>query len=279
MIGFKQNDRWRAARWALGIGIVLAAGCQPDAGTDPAQPIPSLASAPILITNARIYTMDAGDTLIASGAMAFSADGEILGIGDSEPMANAFPAADPVDLEGRTVLPGLIDGHGHLYGLALAYTQADLVGTTSTSDVLERLRRFAADLPEGDWLLGHGWDQNDWPEPVFPGREDLDAEFPDRPVWLVRIDGHAGWANSAALARADRDLGGDWQEPGGHVHRDEQGQPTGILVDKSMAHIDRAVPATPEDLIDAAPRRPGAAPLSPRRSAIPAAVRTALPHP
>ena len=112
MIGFKQNDRWRAARWALGIGIALAAGCQPDAGTDPAQPIPSLASAPILITNARIYTMDAGDTLIASGAMAFSADGEILGIGDSEPMANAFPAADLVDLEGRTVLPGLIDGRG-----------------------------------------------------------------------------------------------------------------------------------------------------------------------
>ena len=84
------------------------------------------------------------------------------------------------------------------------------------------------------------------------GRALREALFPDRPVWLRRIDGHAGWANSAALARADRDLGGDWQEPGGHVHRDEQGQPTGILVDKSMAHIDRAVPATPDDLIDAA---------------------------
>jgi len=251
VMGFERDEKRRAARWALGLGIALTAGCQPDAGTAPAQPIPSLASAPTLITNARIYTMDAGDTVIASGAMAFSADGEILGIGDSDPMANAFPAADLIDLEGRTVLPGLIDGHGHLYGLALAYTQADLVGTTSKSDVLERLRRFAADLPEGDWLLGQGWDQNDWPEPVFPGREDLDAEFPHRPVWLVRIDGHAGWANSAALAQADRDLSGDWQLQGGHIQRDAEGLATGILVDQAMAWVERAVPPPSDQIVDA----------------------------
>ncbi|MEJ2385005.1 MAG: amidohydrolase [Xanthomonadales bacterium] len=115
-----------------------------------------------------------------------------------------------------------------------------------------RSRAFAERLPPGAWLLGRGWDQNDWPEPVFPNRADLDAEFPDRPVWLRRIDGHAGWANSAALARADRDLAGDWQETGGHVYRDADGRPTGVLVDKAMGHIERAVPATPDDLIAAA---------------------------
>jgi hypothetical protein len=205
-----------------------------------------------VLHNARVYTFDAQGHRHDHGALAVAASGRIARVGDDAEVADAFPDARQIDLGGKTVLPGLIDSHGHLYGLALSFTQADLTGSASKVEVLERLRAFAERLPPGAWLLGRGWDQNDWPEPVFPGRADLDAEFPDRPVWLRRIDGHAGWANSAALARADRDLGGDWQEPGGHVYRDEQGQPTGILVDKSMAHIDRAVPATPEDLIDAA---------------------------
>ena len=255
MNGIMRYGKWRTARWALSLAVTLTAACQPDAGPAPAEAVPSLETAPTLVMNARIYTMDAGSTVVESGAMAFSSDGEILGIGDNEPMANAFPGADLIDLEGRTVLPGLIDAHGHLYGLALAYTQADLVGTTSKEEVLERLRRFAADLPEGDWLLGQGWDQNDWPEPVFPGREDLDAEFPHRPVWLVRIDGHAGWANSAALAQADRDLSGDWQPQGGAIHRDADGRASGILVDTAMELVEGQVGAIPDALVDAALER------------------------
>jgi predicted amidohydrolase YtcJ len=247
---FNRYEKWRAARWALALGVSLTAACQPDTGPAAGEAVQPTPVTTTLITNARIYTMDAGDTIIASGAMAFSADGEILGIGDSGPMDRAFPGAERIDLEGRTILPGMIDAHGHLYGLALAYSQADLVGTASKSEVLERLQRFAADLPEGEWLLGRGWDQNDWPEPVFPGREDLDAEFPDRPVWLIRIDGHAGWANSAALAQADRDLSGDWQIEGGHIQRDAEGQASGILIDKAMAWVAGAVPPPSEPVID-----------------------------
>ncbi len=205
-----------------------------------------------LVHNARVHAFDAGGSSWPDGALAITAAGRIAAVGDSAALLAAHPQARRVDLEGATVLPGLIDSHGHLYGLALSFTQADLVGTASRVEVLERLRAFAERLPPGAWLLGRGWDQNDWPEPVFPDRSDLDAAFPDRPVWLRRIDGHAGWANGVALAQADRDLSGDWQEPGGHVYRDAAGQPTGILVDKAMEVIDRAVPAPPPELVDSA---------------------------
>ncbi|MDX1380659.1 MAG: amidohydrolase [Xanthomonadales bacterium] len=205
-----------------------------------------------LISNARIYTFDPGDTVIDMGAMAFSAEGEIVALGDHVAMLAAYPEARRIDLKGRTVLPGLIDSHGHLYGLAQSFTRADLVGTRSKQEVLERLRAFAAGLEDDEWLLGRGWDQNDWPEPVFPGRADLDAAFPDRPVWLERIDGHAAWGNSRAIAQADRDLSGDWQPEGGLIHRDAAGAATGIFVDGAMALVERAVPPTSTARMDAA---------------------------
>jgi predicted amidohydrolase YtcJ len=195
-----------------------------------------------LIRNARIYTFDIGDTVLDTGSLAFSADGRIEGLGDDDAMLRAFPDADVIDLGGKTVLPGLIDSHGHLYGLALSYTQANLVGAESKQEALQRLGEFESGLAEGEWLLGRGWDQNDWPDTSFPDRSDLDALFPDRPVWLRRIDGHAAWANSMALAQVDRDLAGDWQLEGGMIHRDAEGRPTGIFIDRAMALVEQAVP-------------------------------------
>jgi predicted amidohydrolase YtcJ len=205
-----------------------------------------------LIANARIYTLDPGGTVVDAGSMAFSDSGEILAIGDDEPMARAFPGARRVDMVGRTVLPGLIDSHGHLYGLALSFTRAQLAGTRSKDEVMERLHEFEAGLPEGEWVLGRGWDQNDWPEQTFPTFADLDAEFPDRPVWLRRIDGHAAWGNSAAMAQADQDLTGDWQPEGGHIQRDDRGRPTGIFIDGAMNLVERAVPEPSPEVESAA---------------------------
>jgi predicted amidohydrolase YtcJ len=227
-------------------GIVACGESGPDAPPEAAAPAREEI---VLVSRARIYTMDAGNTVIDPGAMALSADGFILGIGDDAAMQDAFPAARRVDLGGRTVLPGLIDSHAHLYGLALSYTQANLVGAASKAEAIGRLRDFEATLADGEWLLGRGWDQNDWPEAAFPSRGDLDAEFPDRPVWLRRIDGHAAWANSLALAQADRDLRGDWQPAGGHVHRDAAGEPSGILIDRAMDLVDRVVPPVPRERI------------------------------
>jgi predicted amidohydrolase YtcJ len=124
----------------------------------------------------------------------------------------------------------------------LALLRADLVGAATKEEAIARLRAFERTLPAGPWLLGRGWDQNDWPEKTYPTAADLDAAFPDRPVWLERIDGHAGWANSAAMRAAKQDLSGEWQPDGGRILRTD-GRPTGIFIDNAVALIDAAVPA------------------------------------
>jgi len=201
----------------------------------------------ILVHNTRIYTMDRGFSTAA--AMLFDSAGKIHNVGDERAMFDAFPDARRIDLQGKTVIPGLIDSHAHLYGLAISLSQAQLRDTLSKEEVIDRLRDHERHLADGDWLLGRGWDQNDWPEKEFPSRQDLDTAFPDRPVWLRRIDGHAGWANSVALAMADRDLSGDWQPQGGFIHRDASGQASGILVDGAMAVVQKAVPEISMELL------------------------------
>jgi predicted amidohydrolase YtcJ len=153
-----------------------------------------------VIDQARIETMDPARP--RAEAMAFDADGKILALGTSAELAARYPDARRNALGGAAVIPGLIDAHGHVLGLGLSLLRADLVGTTSKQEIVERLQAFEKTLPADAWLLGRGWDQNDWPERAFPSAADLDRAFPERPVWLERIDGHAGWANSAAMKKA-----------------------------------------------------------------------------
>jgi len=244
--------RLQVGRFSILLITMLLISCN-DTGTGEHAEVSAVEEdAVILISNARIYTFDTGNTVLESGSMAFTRDGKILGIGENELMSRIFADARHVNLDGKTVLPGRIDSHGHLYGLALSFTMADLSGTRSKADVLDRLREFESSLPEGEWLLGRGWDQNDWPEQTFPDRADLDAEFPDRPVWLRRIDGHAAWGNSLAIAQADRELAGDWQPEGGFIHRGPEGEPSGIFIDGAMEYVEKAVPETSPELVDAA---------------------------
>ncbi len=202
-----------------------------------------------LIHNAKIYTMDVGFS--TADAILFDSSGRIHNVGGEEAMLEAFPDAMHIDLRGKTIIPGLIDSHAHLYGLALSLSQAQLRDTASKEEVIQRLREQESHLSEGDWLLGRGWDQNDWPVKEFPSRADLDSAFPERPVWLRRIDGHAGWANSTALAMADQDLSGDWQPRGGFIYRDAQGQASGVLVDGAMELVEKAVPSVSPKLLQA----------------------------
>ena len=243
----------RSLRLLFGLGLSLGLlACQPGNENSSEAVGSETVVSQLLLHNARIYTFDSAATIIESGAIVVSGSGEILEIGASESMVRKFPDVERVDLAGKTLLPGLIDSHGHLYGLAVSYTRADLTGTESKPEVMNRLREFAQGLPEGEWLLGRGWDQNDWPEADFPGKQELDTEFPDRPVWLTRIGGHAAWGNSAALAQADRDLTGDWQPQGGHIYRDESGEPTGIFVDNAKSLVELAIPKVSEEVIEAA---------------------------
>ncbi|WP_132999166.1 amidohydrolase [Luteimonas arsenica] len=193
-----------------------------------------------LLTAARIHTSDAGKPVAT--AMAWDGEGRIIAVGDAEELATRFPDAERIDAGDATVVPGLIDAHAHLVDLGHALMQADLVGARSTGEIVERLQAFARDLPADAWLMGRGWDQNLWPDTAFPTAAVLDAAFPERPVVLERIDGHAAWANSAAMRAVERDLSGDWQPDGGRVLREED-RPTGVFIDTAARLLYAAAPA------------------------------------
>lgn len=205
-------------------------------------------AAPTLLVDARIHTLDPAAP--HAEAMAWDEDGRLLALGTKAELRERFRGAREVSLGGQTVIPGLIDAHGHLMNLGHALLRANLMGASSKAEIVERLRQHARDLPPGAWLLGRGWDQTLWPEAEFPTAADLDAHFPDRPVWLERVDGHAGWGNSLALAASTRDLSGDWQPEGGRILRDDQGQATGVFIDSAEQFIIEAIPA-PSDEVDA----------------------------
>lgn len=217
--------------------------------------MPALAQQVTVLTASRIDTMDVA--VPRAEAMAYDADGRILALGGRDALLRQYPDARRIDAGGATVIPGLIDAHGHMLGLGMAHLTADLVGTSSKEEIVRRLRAFAATLPADAWLVGRGWDQNDWAQKQFPTAADLDAAFPDRPVWLSRIDGHAGWANSAAMRAIERDLSGKsasegWQPDGGRIVRDASGQATGIFVDEAMALVYAVVPEASGDTIERA---------------------------
>lgn len=198
-----------------------------------------LVHATTVLSNARIYTLDPQQP--SATAMAWDDGGEILALGEASVLLARYPGAQRVDVDGAVLVPGLIDAHAHLMGLAMALTGVDLVGARSKAEVVQRLQQFATDLPAGEWLRGRGWDQNRWPDKAFPTAADLDGAFPDRPVWLERVDGHAGWANSAAMRAVARDLDGDWQPDGGRIERVD-GKASGVFVDGATLLVDAVVP-------------------------------------
>ena len=251
--GSENNPRTLRTRPAT-VAAVLAAVLA--AGTNAVHAEPAVAG---VLVNARIHTLS--DSQPSAEALAWDATGRIVAVGSRSEVLDKAPGARQHDASGATVVPGLIDAHAHLMGLGYALMRADLVGTRSKGEVIARLQAFAARLPAEAWLLGRGWDQNDWPEKSFPTAADLDAAFPARPFWLERIDGHAGWANTAAMRRVSRDLGGDWQADGGQILRDGM-KPTGVFVDKAADLVNGVVPVPDEAFRAEALRRALAATAS-----------------
>jgi predicted amidohydrolase YtcJ len=194
-----------------------------------------------IVYNATIYT--ANDAQPTAEAMAIEGD-RIVGVGDLETIrALCDDQTRMIDLDGQTVLPGLIDAHGHMTGLGdLQVGTLDLSGTMSYEEVIERVRQRAAELPEGTWILGRGWDHESWPSRKLPDHQTLSDIVPDHPVWLLRVDGHAGLANEAAMRAAGVDENTE-NPDGGEVIRGAEDRPTGVFVDNAESYIERAVPS------------------------------------
>lgn len=146
-----------------------------------------------------------------------------------------------VDLTGKAILPGLRDSHAHLVGVGLRELQLDLTGTPSLAALVERVAAEAKETEPDEWIVGRGWIESGWDPPDFPTRDALDEAAPDNPVWLKRIDGHAGVANSRALDLADVN-GATPAPPGGDILKDEDGRPTGMLIDRAQGLVQKHVP-------------------------------------
>jgi predicted amidohydrolase YtcJ len=184
--------------------------------------------------------------------LVFSDDGKVVATGDAA-LLKDFPEAIRIDGKGRTVLPGITDAHGHVYGLGFLATSLDLTGSTSLGAAVQKIAGYAESEPHLSWIQGRGWNQVLWAVQEFPTASDIDAVVADRPVWLRRIDGHAGWANSAAMVIAGID--NDTPDPiGGKIVRDGNGNATGILIDRAMDLLTEHIPPPDKDDIRAAYR-------------------------
>jgi hypothetical protein len=201
--------------------------------------------ADLLVYNATIYTVDS--SFSTAEAMAIK-DGKILATGKTAELEKAYDYKEKLDAEGKFIYPGFIDAHAHFVGYGMSLQTVNLVGTKSWEECIERVKAFAADNKEG-WITGRGWDQNDWELKEFPNNEVLDTLFPDRPVLLTRIDGHAAIANAKALELAGIKPGDTLT--GGSIEEME-GSLTGILIDNAIDLVSAKIPnATKEQFKEA----------------------------
>lgn len=203
----------------LSIASLLLSSCQSKEEVD------------LLVINAKAYTVDTDFTTVEAFAVT---DGKILDLGSTSDLSSKYTAKETLDAEQKTILPGLIDAHAHLYNLGLKLSRVDLDGTVSYKDVISRVQEFKKKFPETEYIIGRGWDQNDWAINEFPTKDTLDLLFPDTPVALTRIDGHAMIVNQKALDKANIDestpvFGGEIVQNNGKL--------TGILIDNPMAKI------------------------------------------
>lgn len=191
-----------------------------------------------LIKNVQGYTID-GHKLKSFSAIQFTND-KIDRLYTSTDKLPTTKNLVVVDGEGKTLIPGLIDAHGHILSYGLSLLRADLANSASEQDAVNKTLEYAKANTELTWIQGRGWNQTQWPSNTFPSAESLDKIFPDQPVWLKRVDGHAGWANSKAMALAG--INATTQSPeGGDIIKDANGKPTGIFIDNAMALIDNSI--------------------------------------
>jgi len=198
----------------------------------------------LIIHNATIYTLDSLFT--TAEAMAIK-DGKIVATGNSAKLLQQFDAKEKLNAQGVFIYPGFIDAHAHFLGYGMGLQTADLTGTMSWEECIQRIIVFITNdsltqsryAQKGTWIIGRGWDQNDWIKKEFPDKEAIDKLFKNNPVLLTRIDGHAAIANQSALDLAGIKSG--MQITGGEIES-KNGHLTGILLDNAMALVSSKIP-------------------------------------
>ncbi|MBC3910034.1 amidohydrolase [Undibacterium sp. NL8W] len=201
---------------------------------------PGMATADTIIDNVLGYTL-IGTQLQQFQALAFDDAGKIIATGKSAELAARLPMAKRVDGGGKTLLPGMIDAHGHVLSLGASQMQLGLRATANLAEAQKTIADYARRFPLNQWIIGGEWNQANWKLGRFPTAQEIDAVVKDRPVWLSRVDGHAGWANSKALQLAG--ITENTPDPsGGKIEKDAHGKPTGILIDAAMSLVSKVVP-------------------------------------
>ena len=191
-------------------------------------------NADLIIHHAKVYTVDDKFSIVEAFVVK---DGKIIDVGSSDNMLKLY-SGKKIDVGGRTVYPGFIDGHSHFYGYGEGLQNADLTGTKSWNEILARLQTFSK-KNKRDWIVGRGWDQNDWDVKEFPDNKDLNELFPNTPVILSRVDGHAAIANQTALDMAGIKPG---QVVSGGEIETVNGRLTGILIDNAEGLVYSKIP-------------------------------------
>ncbi|MEY3539570.1 MAG: hypothetical protein RL188_987 [Bacteroidota bacterium] len=195
----------------------------------------------LVVHHAQIYTVN--EAFATAEAMAVQ-DGKIVAVGTNDEILKNYQADSVVDAKGATIYPGFVDAHAHFLGYGQSLYAVDLMFANSWEEVLERVQAFVATHPGNGWIRGRGWDQNRFPGKAFPTNAELNALFPDRPVLLERVDGHASIANDKALQIAgvkagQTMVGGDFVVAGGKL--------TGLLIDNAVGVVERNVPAATQE--------------------------------
>ncbi len=204
----------------------------------------SVSAAPTAIYNANGYHLRQGQ--LESFSVLVFENNKVLATGDQS-LLETYPNAKRIDISGKTLLPGLIDAHGHVLGLGEALLKIDLRGLTSEQQSADKVTQLLNNNPNADWITGRGWNQVLWPGKSFPTKQSLDAVSVDRPVVFERVDGHALWVNSKALQLAGIDRN-SIDPSGGEIIRDAKGEPTGVLIDTAMDLVFNVMPELDDSL-------------------------------
>jgi len=194
-----------------------------------------------ILDHANGYTLTAAGQLQRFSSLAFDDLGRIVAVGSERDTAAQAPKAEHIDVQGKTVLPGLIDAHGHVFELGEIASGVDLFSPPSLAGALKAVADYGRAHPKNAWIVGYGWNQEIWKLGRFPTAAELDAVVKDRPVLLHRVDGHAVWVNTKALEMAG--ITPDTPDPAdGKIERDASGKPSGVLVDGAMELVYKVVP-------------------------------------